>query len=142
MIFLLDSSVLVAAMVESHADHLRCLPLLQSARPASCRIAAHSIAETFSVLTRLPLRPRIAPAVAETLVTTNVLGRARLVPLDAKDHVAVLRRMAELGLGGGATYDALILRAAEKARVDRVYTLNLEDFRRLWPDAGERLAAP
>jgi hypothetical protein len=39
-------------------------------------------------------------------------------------------------------YDALIVCAAEKAGTDRLLTLNVEHFRRVWPDAGDRLQAP
>lgn len=141
---LLDTSVLVAAMVEAHPDHVRCLPWLQksAARSLSLLVAAHSLAETFAVLTRLPLRPRIAPATAEALMRENVLGRAQIVALSATDYRGVLARQATLGLAGGAIYDALIARAAQKGRADRVVTLNRGDFLRVWPDGAERVVAP
>jgi predicted nucleic acid-binding protein len=141
---LLDSSVLVAAMVEAHPDHGRCLPWLQksAARSLSLLVAAHSLAETFAVLTRLPLRPRIAPATAEVLLRENVLGRSFVVALSAADYRAVLARQAGLGLSGGAIYDALIARAAQKAKAERVVTLNRSDFLRVWPEGAERILAP
>lgn len=141
---LLDSSVLVAAMVEAHPDHVRCLPWLArtAERTLTLLVAAHSLAETFAVLTRLPLRPRIAPATAEALLRENVLGRAQIVALSAADYRAVLTRQATLGLAGGSIYDALIARAAQKGRADRLVTLNRPDFLRVWPDGAERIAAP
>lgn len=141
---LLDSSVLVAAMVEAHPDHGRCLPWLQksAARPLSLLVAAHSLAETYAVLTRLPLRPLIAPATVETLLRENVLGRAQVVALNATDYRAVLTRQASLGLSGGSIYDALIVRAAQKGRAERIVTLNRGDFLRIWPEGAERIVAP
>jgi predicted nucleic acid-binding protein len=48
--------------------------------------------------------------------------------------------MADLGLSGGIVYDALIARAAQKVKADRLLTLNPGDFRRVWPN-GERIIA-
>jgi hypothetical protein len=45
-------------------------------------------------------------------------------------------------MAGAIVYDALLVRAAEKAGVDRLLTLNIDDFRRAWPDAGDRLERP
>lgn len=39
-------------------------------------------------------------------------------------------------------YDALIARAAEVARVDRLVTLNEAHFRRVWPEGVERITGP
>ena len=63
---LLDTSVLVAALVEAHARHAQAFPWLQKTREADFQglIATHSIAETYAVLTSLPLSPRIAPSAA------------------------------------------------------------------------------
>lgn len=144
MKILLDSSVLVAAMVEAHPDHARCLPWLQKAtvRSVALAVAAHSLAETFAVLTRLPLRPRVAPATAEALLRENVLARTQVVALSAADYRSVITAQAMRGLPGGSIYDALIARAAMKARVDRLVTLNQRDFLRVWPEGAERIVVP
>jgi predicted nucleic acid-binding protein len=49
--------------------------------------------------------------------------------------------LAEIGVTGGATYDALILRAAANADVDMVVTLNEKDFRRVYPDLANKIVA-
>lgn len=52
---LLDTSVLVAAMVEAHPAHERALPWLQRVEAGidSGVVAAHSVAELYAVLTTL-----------------------------------------------------------------------------------------
>jgi len=57
-------------MVESHLAHERALPWLQRVRAEtdSGVVAAHSVAETYAILTTLPLRPRISPTTARRLI--------------------------------------------------------------------------
>ena len=47
--------------------------------------------------------------------------------------------MTRLGLSGGAIYDALHVRAAEKAHVKKLYTFNGRDFRRMPPSPPTEL---
>ena len=54
----------------------------------------------------------------------------------------MIQRMADLNLAGAVIYEALILRAAERAGVERVLTFNVDDFRRLWPEGAAKIAAP
>jgi predicted nucleic acid-binding protein len=141
---LFDTSVLVAASVAAHPDHRRALPWLERARARQFEflVAAHSLAETYAVLTSLPIKPRISPAIARRLVLENAERPATVVALSARDYGAVLDAMADRGMAGAIVYDALLVRAAEKAGVDRLLTLNIDDFRRAWPDAGDRLERP
>jgi len=53
---------------------------------------------------------------------------------DAADYRALLCRWADLEVAGGAVYDGLIARVAEKVGADRLLTLNLKHFRRVWPE--------
>lgn len=63
---LLDTSVLIAAVVEGHPAHAVAFPWLQRVKAGTDIgvVAAHSLAEMYAVLTRLPTRPAILPAVA------------------------------------------------------------------------------
>lgn len=144
MNILFDTSVLVAAMVEAHPMHERALPWLQRVQAGLDVgiIAAHSIAELYAVLTKLPVRPRISPAVAQRLIQQNVLEICRVVSLSEDDYVAILGHLSDTGIVGGATYDALILYAALKADVDCVVTSNETDFRRIYPDLADKIVAP
>lgn len=139
-----DTSVLVASMVQSHPAHQRALPWLERARSraAGFFVAAHSLAEAYAILTTLPLRPRIGPGLAWRLIGENVASRARAVALSAAEYRTTLERIGSQGLAGGTVYDALIARAAEKARADRLLTLNAADFRRAWPSGHDRIAEP
>jgi predicted nucleic acid-binding protein len=141
---LFDTSVLVAGIVAAHPDHERALAWLQRARAASLEyfVAAHSLAELYAVLSSLPTSPRIAPGVAALLIEENVRKPARIVGLGATDYAAVVDTVAGLGLAGGVVYDALIARAAQKAKVDRLLTLNAGDFLRVWPEGREVVVVP
>jgi len=48
--------------------------------------------------------------------------------------------MVDLNLAGAVINEALIIRVAERARVDRVLTFNVDDFRWLWPEAAAKIA--
>lgn len=144
MRILLDTSVLVAAMVEAHPAHERALPWLQRARDAENvgLVAAHSLAELYAILTTLPVQPRISSAVAHQLIEHNVLDMFQVVSLSDQDYATIIEHLSDLGIVGGATYDALILCAALKAEADQVITLNERDFRRVYPDIADRIISP
>jgi predicted nucleic acid-binding protein len=141
---LLDTSVLVAALVGSHPAHDRALPWLVRAKEGRIDlvVASHSIAELYAVLTTLPLSPRITPGVARRLMQEDIESTATLIALSNAEYLAVVKRMSELGIPGGATYDALIVKAAQKAEVKQIVTLNSGDFKRVWPEGKEHIAAP
>jgi predicted nucleic acid-binding protein len=142
---LLDTSVLVAALVELHPQHAIALPWLARgrARQVALFVAAHSLAECFSTLTSLPIRPPIGADRAHRLIEHDILGqaRARLVPLSGADYRAVISGVAGRGLRGGIVYDALIARAAEKVEA-RLVTFNARHFGRLVADPARRLLDP
>jgi predicted nucleic acid-binding protein len=96
-------------------------------------LAAHSLAEAFSVLTRLPEPHRLRSDDALALIEAN-WGETRLVALAATDYRAALRRCRDAGIGGGAVYDALIAACARKARVATLVTWDLEGFERFLED--------
>ena len=52
----LDTSVLVAAVLEQHGDHARAFAILERVQQGKDEgvVAAHSLAETYAILTRLP----------------------------------------------------------------------------------------
>ena len=140
---LLDTSVLVAAMIGPHPEHERCRPWLSDEAGVGQRIvAAHSVAELHAVLTRLPVKPRLSPADVGHLLERNLRRRVRLVALTASEQFDTVQRLADWGVAGGAVYDALIARCAQKAEVDRLLTLNPSDFRRAWPPVADRVTEP
>lgn len=60
---LLDTSVLVAGMVEAHPYHAQGMRWLKRVIQGEIQgiVAAHTLAELYAVLTALPVEPRIAP---------------------------------------------------------------------------------
>jgi len=140
-----DTTVLVAASEQSHPHYVQ-------ARPALLRVAAgrdkgfislHSIAEVSAALTRLPVQPRIHPADAARIVTDNILPYFEIVSLGKRDYVEALKTMATGGWIGAKIYDVLLLRSAARCAAERIYTLNLGDFRQLAPASlQEKICAP
>jgi predicted nucleic acid-binding protein len=141
---LLDTSVLIAAMVEAHPHHVRALPWLQRAKhkEITAVITCHSLAESYSILTTLPVHPHISPSVAWRLIQENILDVFTFLPLTGEDYRAVLEHLSMTGIIGGATYDALIAHTASKAKVDQLVTLNARDFHRIYPDLSEQIVEP
>jgi predicted nucleic acid-binding protein len=133
---LFDTSVLVAALIQSHAHHDRSLPWLQRGQNGDITflVAGHTLAELYSVLTTLPVRPRLSPSLAWRLVHENVETAAEIVTLTDADYLRTVERLAQRGMAGGIIYDALIARAAEKAEAERLLTWNEAHFRRVWPE--------
>lgn len=140
-----DTSVLVAASSGDHPQYTRAFPALQrSARKQDTGlISAHSVAEVYSALTRMPVVPRIHPTEASCIITDNLLTHLEVVCLDKSDYMNALQIVRDGGWAGAKIYDALILCCASKCDVDRIYTFNLRDFRPLAsPQLQEKLCAP
>jgi predicted nucleic acid-binding protein len=140
---LFDTSVFVAAFEASHPRHGACLPWLQRAqeKEISGYLSTHTFAELYSVLTRLPVRPTIAPAIAQRLIDEN-LRLFVAIPLTAHDYQQAIACMVGLNLPGGGIFDALIAQAALKAEVDVLLTLNPGHFTRLGKDLAQRVQVP
>jgi predicted nucleic acid-binding protein len=140
----LDTSVILSGIVESHPMHAKCLPWLQRAKAGEieCIVVSHTLAETYAVLTTLPVKPRISPLVAQRLIDINLQATARIVPLTAADYWSTIQKMADMGLSGGTVYDALIAAVARRLSVDRLLTLNADDFRRVWPEGNQVIILP
>ena len=133
--YLLDTSCLVAAVCEWHSHHASTRKEIErrAAAGEKTTLAAHSLAEAYSVLTRLPEPHRLRPDDALALLEAN-WGETRLVALGAADYRTTLRRCRDAGIGGGAVYDALIASCARKARVATLVTWDIGAFERFLED--------
>ncbi len=140
----LDSSVIVAASVESHPAHERALPWLQRIKSGADTgvVAAHSIAEVYASLTKPKFRPTITPAVARQAIQENILSCCRVVALSAADYADLLDHLTATNITGGTIYDALLLHAAASAGVDQIVTLNAKHFRRVYPPLSGLIVEP
>jgi predicted nucleic acid-binding protein len=107
-VVLLDTSVAIALMVEDHEAHGAALEAVRGRRLG---LSGHAWFETYSVLTRLPGPNRRSPANAARLLTHNFPAS---VFLDDEGSRALGNELAELGVSGGAVYDALVGGAARR----------------------------
>ena len=133
MKILFDSSVLIAAFVESHPKHKSSLSLLTKAKDKEFElfVSAHSMAEIYSVLTSAPYKPKITPVLAKQMIERNIRKIARIVYLTDADYFKIIEDMSNSNYSGGIVYDAIIVECALKAKADEIITLNYKDFIRL-----------
>jgi predicted nucleic acid-binding protein len=132
-----DTSTLVAAILTGHPSYGACLPYLQQAQSGQIEgfIAAHTLAELYAVLTRMP-QANISPSLAQQLIADN-LQALETVPLVVDDYGAAIDLMVANNLPGGGIYDALIAQIAARMKAEILLTLNPRHFIRL----GEFIAA-
>jgi hypothetical protein len=62
--------------------------------------------------------------------------------LAPKEYVDLVNQLAAAGLIGGVVYDGIIATVAERENVDHLLTLNVADFRRLWPSVATLAVSP
>lgn len=126
----LDTSVLVSAVVKQHVFHERSFPVLERVQGETDEgfISAHSSAEMYSVLTNLPPPYRHTPEQALLSIEENVLKHFKLVALAGSEYATLIREAVGFQIQGGKIYDAILLKAANKAKVKRIFTLNLRHF--------------
>ena len=139
-----DSSVLVAGLADWHPDHARALPWFERVVRRKVRGATslHGVAETWSTLTGIPLRPPMATAEVRRLVREGILARLQIAEGTRRDYEAVLESAQERDIRGGAVYDALHAAMARKCRADVLLTLDTRDFLRVAPDLASRIRTP
>lgn len=99
-----DTSVAVPLLVVSHPSH-RGVQAWAVGRELA--LSGHALAETYSVLTRLPGDARLTPGDAVRLIDDNF---ARSIELS--DAAAAHRTLAAKGIAGGAVYDGIVALAA------------------------------
>jgi predicted nucleic acid-binding protein len=139
---LFDTSVLIAALLTGHTHHSACLPFLLQAQSQQIQglIATHTLAELYSVLTRIP-KTKISPAVAQNLIRDN-LQTFETVSLTAEDYTAAIDLMVQRQLPGGGIFDALIAQAVLKSQADVLLTLNPKHFTRLGSEIAYKVQVP
>lgn len=130
----LDTSVLVAGLVEAHPEFERASLWLDAADRGELQVVwtVHAYAETWSVLTRLPLAERLDPAAVNEIL--DALAEAHPPEgIVLADYRSAASRCDRAGVRSGAIFDALHLVVAERLRADAILTLNAKDFTRLSP---------
>ncbi len=103
-----DTSVAVPLLVRSHQQHAEVVRWWAGQELA---LSGHALAETYSVLTRLPGDARLSAADAARLLDARFLTPLTLSGTTARTVHAILSR---LGIAGGAVYDGLVALAAKE----------------------------
>jgi len=136
-----DTSVLIAASDATDPRHQSSRVLLSAATPETAACGAHTLAEVYAVLSRLPGGKKVRPEIAGLLVE-QIASRMTIVPLSGEDYAATLREIARAGLSGGIVFDALLLSCARKVGAERIYTWNQRHFVMVAPDLANRIVTP
>jgi predicted nucleic acid-binding protein len=134
----LDTSLLIAALQSWHSEHDRCARALNRALDhPPVIVPLHALLETYSVLTRLPRRIRLAPAQAFELLDRTLRGKAEIVEMSGGEGLRMLETLRDGDITGGAVYDAVIAESAFRAGARSLLTLNRQHFERVAPDGLE-----
>lgn len=132
--YLLDTSAAIPLLMEYHDAH-NVVASAVGDRPLS--LASHALAETYSVLTRLPGDARLEIDDAVTLIDTRFDA---ILPLSEPVQQSLHRRLRDAGIFGGAVYDGIIALTA----VEHGATLLSRDARawRTYAALGATVASP
>jgi PIN domain len=132
---------LVAVCYGDHQHHDTSLRAFLRFEKPDAACAAHSLAEVYATVTRMPGLQRMTAADAMLFLGT-VQERLTIVALDPAEYFAGLEQLAAAGLVGGAIYDGILALCALKTDAETIYTWNLRHFRRCGPEIAGRLSTP
>jgi predicted nucleic acid-binding protein len=136
-----DTSVLVPVFYGDHIHHKASLDLfIQFKRSTGC-CGAHSLAEVYSTLTRMPGKHRISAEQA-MLFVGSIRERLSIVALDGAEYAGALEASAALGIVGGGIYDAMLAHCAIKAKAETIYSWNSRHYAQCGPEVIGRLRTP
>ena len=141
MRYFFDTSVIVPAFLDTHIHHEASLKVFLKAEKKHDCCSAHSLAEVYSTLTRLPLSLRTSGDQAMFFLE-EMARRLTFIALDADEYWAAIADAAAFGVLGGLTYDALLARCALKAKVEAIYTWNVRPFQQMGSDVARLIRTP
>lgn len=136
-----DTSVLISALVDRHPHHVPSFRRFSAADKAHSACSVHSLAEVYSSLTAMPVRPPIPPEQV-LLFLEEIRQRLTLVALTPEEYLAAIDGTAALGHTGGRVYDALLLACAVKCKAATIYTWNLKHFHAIAPQIAGSIKNP
>jgi len=139
-----DTSVFVAASLEEHQHHGRADAVLDRVWEGEDTgySSAHSLAETFAVLSRMTTTPKLYPRDVLDILERDFIPHFVFITLEPEDYAPTIRDLVAKGLGGGRIYDLLHLRVASKLPLDRIYTFNDTEWKTLAPQLASLICAP
>lgn len=122
---LIDTSVLVAAVITRETHHEACFDLIAH---GSCTIYLHGIVEAFNTLTGGRKGFRVLPSLAAEILEEDFMPKLTVVTLTLAETLRAMHESESRGVRGGAIYDYLHLVAARQAKAQKLYTLNVSNF--------------
>jgi predicted nucleic acid-binding protein len=139
-----DTNLVVARTVTDHPHQSAAVRLFREIRSHRWKpvISAHGLAEVYSILTRAPFVPRISPTEAGEMIRHNIVPHFQIETMTRADYISVIQDCALNLWSGGRIYDAIHIHAARKAKCRRIFTLNVDEFRRMAPDLRDRVVRP
>jgi predicted nucleic acid-binding protein len=136
-----DTSVLVPVFYGTHVHHRASLDVfIQFDQSTGC-CGAHSLAEVYSTLTRMPGRHRISAEQA-MLFIGSIRDRLSIVALTGGEYANALQASSARGIVGGAIYDAMLAHCAIKAQAEVIYTWNARHYALCAREVTQRLRTP
>jgi predicted nucleic acid-binding protein len=136
-----DSSVLVPLFYGDHVHHKASLDLFIEFDKSTGCCGAHSLAEVYSTLTRMPGKHRISGEQA-MLFIGSIRERLSIIALSGDEYADALQASATLGIVGGGIYDAMLAHCAIKSQADAIYTWNARHYNLCGPEVVGRLKTP
>jgi predicted nucleic acid-binding protein len=136
-----DTSVLVPVFYGSHIHHQASLDLfIQFDKSTGC-CGAHSLAEVYSTLTRMPGKHRISGEQA-MLFVGSIRERLSIIALNGEEYADALHASSALGIVGGGIYDAMLAHCALKSQAETIYSWNGRHYAQCGPEVTSRLRTP
>ena len=138
-----DTSVIVPALLKNHENHNKAFVWLEKMvnGEISGVLSAHSLAEVYATLTRIPPPLRLPPKIAWDIMQKTIPS-FEVVALTDAEVIIIINDLAKRDIGGGQVYDALIAGVARKTDVDVLLTFNHNHFLRVAPDLKDRIQEP
>ncbi len=141
MIAFFDTSVLVPVFYGDHVHHTASLErFIQFDKSTGC-CGAHSLAEVFATLTRMPGKHRISGEQA-MLFIGSIRERLSIIALNGDEYADALEASAALGIIGGNIYDAMLAHCAIKSQAETIYSWNSRHYMQCGPEVTRRLRTP
>ena len=136
-----DTSVLVPVFYGDHVHHKASLDLFLGFDKTTGCCAAHSLAEVYSTLTRMPGKHRISGEQA-MLFVGSIRERLSIIALSSDEYADALQASSNLGIVGGGIYDAMLAHCAIKARAETIYSWNGRHYALCGAEVTRRLSTP
>ncbi len=136
-----DTSVLVPVFYGDHVHHKASLELFIKFDKTTGCCAAHSLAEVYSTLTRMPGKHRISGDQA-MLFIGSIRERLSIISLTGDEYADALAASAALGIVGGGIYDAMLANCAVKAKAETIYSWNGRHYAQCGEHIVRRLRMP